>query len=152
MKLQWRDLDFDNGPLGIVTLRETKSHETRHVPMNELARETLEKCPKRIVDGKICPWVFSRPDGDALRSIRNGFEAAVKRAGITKHIRFHDLRHTFASHLVMKGVDLRTVAKLMGHRDIRVTMRYAHLAPEHLQAAVDVLAQRMAEPRRATRA
>jgi site-specific recombinase XerD len=51
------------------------------------------------------------------------------------------LRRTFASHLVMKGVDLRTVAKLMGHRDISVTMRYAHLAPDHLQAAVDVLAQ-----------
>ena len=48
----------------------------------------------------------------------------------------------FASHLTMKGVDLRTVAKLMGHKDIKVTMRYAHLAPEHLQAAVDVLTQR----------
>ena len=56
-----------------------------------------------------------------------------------------DLRHTFASHLVMKGVDLRTVAKLMGHRDIRVTMRYAHLVPDHLQAAVDVLAERPEE-------
>ena len=81
-------------------------------------------------------------DGEGLKSIRNGFEAAVKRAGIEKHIRFHDLRHTFASWLVMKGIDLRTVAKLVGHRDIRITMRYAHLAPEHLQAAVDALVLR----------
>ena len=58
---------------------------------------------------------------------------------LSQVIRFHDLRHTFASHLVMKGVDLRTVAKLMGHKDIKMTMRYAHLAPEHLQAAVDAL-------------
>ena len=54
----------------------------------------------------------------------------------------NDLRHTFASHLVMKGVDIRSVAKLMGHKDIKVTMRYAHLAPEHLQAAVDILETR----------
>ena len=63
----------------------------------------------------------------------------MRRANLDKHITFHDLRHTFASHLVMKGVDLSTVAKLMGHRDIRVTMRYSHLAPDHLQDAVDRL-------------
>ena len=73
--------------------------------------------------------------------IRNGFESAVRRAGIEKHIRFRDLRYTFASQPVMKGVDLRTVAALMGHRDIRVTMRYAHLAPDHLQGAVDLSTQ-----------
>ena len=84
-------------------------------------------------------FVFAKSTGEGLKSISNGFEGAVRRCKLGKHIRFHDLRHTFASHLVMKGVDLRTVAKLMGHRDIRVTMRYAHLAPDHLQAAVDVL-------------
>jgi len=52
------------------------------------------------------------------------------------------LRHTFVSHLVMRGVDLRTVAKLMGLRDIKMTMGYAHLAPGHLQAAVDGLVGR----------
>ena len=71
--------------------------------------------------------------------MRKVFSGSLKRAEITRHVRFHDLRHTFASHLVMKGVDLRTVANLMGHRDIKMTMRYAHLAPEHLQAAVDIL-------------
>ena len=96
---------------------------------------------RHVGRGEVCPWVF-HIGGEPLRSVRKVFEGSLKRADITRYIRFHDLRHTFASHLVMKGVDLRTVAKLLGHRDIKMTMRYAHLAPEHLQAAVDVLADR----------
>jgi site-specific recombinase XerD len=73
--------------------------------------------------------------------MRTSFENAVKRVGIA-HVRFHDLRHTFASHLVMGGVDIRTVQELLGHKDIRVTMRYAHLAPDHMRNAVKVLDRR----------
>ena len=57
-------------------------------------------------------------------------------AGI-EDFRFHDLRHTFASHLVMAGVDIRTVQELMGHKDIRMTMRYSHLSDAHLKEAVN---------------
>ena len=140
LSLQWRDVDFDMGERGIITIRKTKNHEIRYLPMNPLVRETLHGLPRNIASGKNESYVFAKSTGEGVKSLRNGYEAAVKRANLGKHIRFHDLRHTFASNLVMKGVDLRTVAKLMGHRDIRVTMRYAHLAPEHLQAAVDVLA------------
>ncbi|MSR84339.1 MAG: site-specific integrase [Candidatus Latescibacteria bacterium] len=138
-KLEWRDLDFQTG---FITVRYGKNGETRHIPMNSIVRQTLDKHPNRIVKGQACPYVFSRPDGSPFKWPEGGFQGALQRAGVTRHIRIHDLRHTFASHLVMKGIDLRTVAKLLGHRDIKMTMRYSHLAPEHLQAAVEVLTQR----------
>jgi len=142
-KLEWRDVDSNKSENALLTVRDTKNGDTRYVPMNSTVREALQKHPKRIVNGKICPLVFTSPVGNPITDVKKGFAGALKRAGINRHVRFHDLRHTFASHLTMKSVDLRTVAKLMGHRDIKMTMRYTHLAPDHLQAAVDALEVRM---------
>jgi site-specific recombinase XerD len=108
--------------------------------MNTVVRQALDAHPHRIVEGRVCPLVFAHEDGAPIYWLEHGYHGALNRAGITRHVRFHDLRHTFASHLVMRGVDIRTVAQLLGHRDIKVTMRYAHLAPQHLQSAVDTLA------------
>jgi len=66
------------------------------------------------------------------------FERACKRAGV-RDFRFHDLRHTFASYLTMGGGNIRTVQTLLGHKDLRMTMRYSHLSPEHLREAVLIL-------------
>ena len=70
--------------------------------------------------------------------IKHGFAAALKRADI-EDFRFHDLRHTFASQLAMANVDIRTVQELMGHKDIRMTMKYSHLSDAHLKEAVNRL-------------
>ncbi len=112
----------------------TKNYETRSIPMNKSLREFLEKHPRRIDTA----YIFTGPSGKPFSKTNYHFGRAVKRAGI-EHVRFHDLRHTFASHLVMKGVDLRTVQELLGHKDLRMTMKYAHLAPDHMRKAVEVL-------------
>ena len=67
----------------------------------------------------------------------------MRKSGI-KDFHFHDLRHTFASQLVMSGADLNTVRELLGHKSIQMTLRYSHLSPNHKQRAVDVLGRRIA--------
>lgn len=88
---------------------------------------------------------FSSGCGDAegnewtrIKDIKTAFHAALKRANLGD-FRFHDLRHTFAALLVMGGVDLATVKDLLGHKDFKMTLRYAHLAPAHKIAALGVL-------------
>src|SRR5439155_9508906 len=77
-------------------------------------------------------------DGRGWGAIRTAFESAVRKAGLPD-FRFHDLRHTAASHLVMRGASLSDVREILGHADLKMTMRYAHLSPAHLRRAVDRL-------------
>jgi integrase len=77
-------------------------------------------------------------DGEPVLGPRYWFEAALPKAKIRK-FSWHCLRHTFASRLVMAGVDLRTVQELMGHKSIEMTVRYSHLSPKHTLAAVERL-------------
>ena len=69
---------------------------------------------------------------------KHSFETAVKKAGI-EHCRFHDLRHTFASHLLMNGASLKDVQELLGHKTIEMTLRYGHLSQPHKMKAVNLL-------------
>ena len=75
---------------------------------------------------------------DDTKGAREWFEKALDAVGVAD-FRWHDLRHTFASRLAMAGVDIRTVQELMGHKTIQVTLRYAHLAPQHQLEAVQRL-------------
>ncbi|MFC1709321.1 site-specific integrase [Candidatus Omnitrophota bacterium] len=88
------------------------------------------------------PLANCRADGKPYTDIRKSFFTACKKSAIID-FRFHDLRHTFGSQLVMSGVDLNTVRELMGHKTLRMTLRYSHLPPDHKKRAVDVLSRRM---------
>jgi integrase len=85
------------------------------------------------------PYVFYDPTtGNFIGDVKRSFNTALRRAGI-RDFKFHDLRHTFASHLVMAGVDITTISRLLGHKSLTMTLRYSHLAPEHMTKAVDIL-------------
>ncbi len=88
------------------------------------------------------PYIFCNNKGKPYYDIRKSFFTALTKSGII-NFHFHDLRHTFASQLVMSGVDINTVRELLGHKDIRMTLRYSHLSPSYKRRAVDVLGQKM---------
>ncbi|MBI5598824.1 MAG: site-specific integrase [Deltaproteobacteria bacterium] len=132
LSLEWgRHVDLRHG---LILLDVTKNGERREVPINQTLREILSALVRRIGS----PYVFTDGEGRRYRDVKRSFASACRRAGI-KDFRFHDLRHTFASQLVMAGVDLTTVKELLGHKTLTMTLRYAHLAPAHLSNAVRVL-------------
>jgi len=135
LNLKWDDLDFRQK---IIYLLNTKNNEKKEIPMNQVVFYTLFKVKKHPES----PYVFCNKDGKPYGSVKTAFRNALKKAGI-KNFRFHDLRHTFASHLVMAGVDLNTVKELLGHKDIKMTLRYAHLSPDHKRRAVETLCNKM---------
>ena len=104
--------------------------------MDNTVCETLKVLPSSFKKG----YVFPSPvgEGQPLYDCRKQFSNAVTKAGI-HNFRFHDCRHTFASHLVMSGVDLMTVKELLGHATLTMTIRYSHLAPDHRMKAVKTL-------------
>jgi site-specific recombinase XerD len=116
---------------GIITVRAAyaKNGESRSVPMNKVLTETLQVIRINIPG---TTQAFCNRKGMPYRSFRTVFERPVRRADI-QDLTFHDLRHTFASRLVMAKVDLPAVNELMGHKDIKRTLRYTHLSAEHKQ-------------------
>ncbi len=131
LQLRWKDVDFQERRL---TALRTKTNEFRIIPMNGTVFQELQKIA-RHPEGD---YVFCNKNGVPYDNVRKSFDRALKVAGID-NFRFHDLRHTFASQLVMNGCNIRTVQQLMGHKDIKMTMRYSHLSKAHLQEAVGKL-------------
>ena len=134
--LTWGDVDL-TAKLLTVRGETAKTSRTRYIPLNQTALDTLKAWkPEKVEPGA---YVFpGRENGKPLTDIKTAWAQLLKSieekpiAGF----RVHDLRHTFASKLVQAGVDLNTVRELLGHSDIKMTLRYAHLAPEHRAAAV----------------
>jgi site-specific recombinase XerD len=119
----------------VLTIPRSKNGETRHVPLNATALSALAEFRKR---GDGAGPVIRSLEGEPLAGPRYWFEPALPKAKV-RNFSWHCLRHTFASRLVMAGVDLRTVQELMGHKSIEMTVRYSHLTPKHTLAAVQRL-------------
>jgi len=127
-QLKWGDISK-----GMMTIhgKGAKSGQTRHIPLNQTALDAL-----REWRGDVIPIPTMEVFGH--KWLDKSWKTLMKRAQI-ENFTFHCTRHTFASRLVMKGVALNTVRDLMGHSSIEMTLRYAHLAPENLKSAVELI-------------
>jgi integrase len=139
LSLKWDNVDLKND---FILLDITKNGERREIPINGTLHDTMTNILRRVD----VPYVFyDGTTGRRFNNIQTSFTTAFTKAKI-RDFRFHDLRHTFASHLVMAGIDVTTIKELLGHKTLTMTLRYAHLAPSHKTRAVDILDNTINEP------
>ena len=139
VNLHWSDVDLENK---FLTVRnrdgfKSKSGHERSVPLAGDAVKALKRFQERKGDDSDGPVIVDR-NGDPVKPnrITKRFKTFVEKAGLSKRLRFHSLRHTCASWLSMKGVPLRVIQAIMGHSEISVTERYSHLQPEVMTRAM----------------
>ncbi|MCH8014476.1 MAG: site-specific integrase [Candidatus Dadabacteria bacterium] len=126
LNLKWEDVDLKEE---YILVRDSKNYESRTISIHPTLKETLSHL-KTISESD---FTF-----EGRKTIKRAWQKALRLSGIA-HCRFHDLRHTFASNLVMNGVDIVTVAELMGHKDLSMTKRYSHPSPQHKKQAINKL-------------
>ena len=136
--LEWSHVDLQAGLIHLQA-ENTKTNKGRTIPMStDVVRVIRERGQYRA---RHCPgskWVLCDSKGHRFLDLRRSFKTALKEARI-HDFRWHDMRHTFAAWLVTAGVRLPEVRDLLGHGSVRMTERYAHLAPENLRDAVTKL-------------
>ena len=132
--LKWSAVNFSTNTI-TATGDTTKTNDTRHIPMNKETVSVLEHWKKQAGKSR---YVFPNQEGGRLEDVKSAWLRLLERAKI-HGFRWHDMRHDFASRLVMAGVPLNTVRDLLGHSDIKMTLRYAHLAPGTKAAAVELI-------------
>jgi integrase len=138
LNLEWSRIDLDNRHF-LLEARHTKGRRRRTVPLNDGALDALVRL-KVWQDTHLpgCAWAFGWRQDRPITTFKTSWKATLKRASI-ENFRIHDLRHTFASWLVMQGESLYVVKDLLGHASITQTEIYAHLAPSQAAAAVQRL-------------
>jgi integrase len=137
LNLRWLDIDLENR---LIYVGQTKTGIPRYVPLSTRLHDVFIRVPRSTGNG----FIFTGEPrigkiGLPFHDVRSSFDSACEKAGI-ENFRFHDLRHTAASHMVMVGVPLKTVAEILGHTTTAMTERYSHLLPEHKLKAVDGVA------------
>ena len=143
LTLKWSNVDLENG---IITIDQTntKSKKTRRVPMSSTLKTLLRE--QKLKSGG-SEYVFLSHAGEAYKShqsLKGAFERACEKSGLVS-FRFHDLRHTAATRMIERGASIVAVSKILGHCDIKMTMRYSH--PENsLKEAVELLSDKFSTP------
>lgn len=127
LSLRWRDVDLVRAQ---ITFQQTKNQERRTVPVTGLALTQLTQLPQALPQALPHDYLFASQDGQRPSAIRQAWETACRRAGLTD-FRFHDLRHSAASYLAMSGASLLEIAAILGHKTLQMTQRYAHLSDAH---------------------
>lgn len=130
--LEWTSVDWERRLISVEGAH-AKSGKTRHVPMNQTCFDTLQQWQRQT--NPESGLVFPGTSGGMLDNVKRSWTAVLEQAEIS-NFRWHDMRHDFASQLVMNGVDLNTVRDLLGHADIKTTLIYAHLSPRTKMDAV----------------
>ncbi|WP_022855985.1 tyrosine-type recombinase/integrase [Thermodesulfobacterium thermophilum] len=131
LNLRWKDIMWE---AGVAYLRDSKANRPRVIVLSDCVIDMLDE-RKRKLNAKEDERVFKHSDSE----FRRAFKRALKSAGLPESIRIHDLRHTFASWLAIKGVPIQQIKELLGHSQITTTLRYAHLNPETLRRVVNTL-------------
>ena len=146
MTLRWRNVLFEGDTTALVLLEQTKNSEPRGVPLAGKAFETvraLRDAHKKANHGKVNSAALLFPSTrtkDRPVQMRKSWETALERAGI-EHFRFHDLRHTTASYLAMEGATAPEIAEVLGHKDLQMVKRYAHLSKAHISKVLEKMHQ-----------
>lgn len=128
MSLNWKSVDLENR---MIYVPRPKERRPKHIPINDALLEWFRNMPQERREGRL----FRH------KSPRRAFDNAARKAGLTG-LRFHDLRHTYASWLAMSGIPLHTISDLLGHSTPNLTKRYAHLSPQHRLDAANVAGER----------
>ena len=134
-KQELLNLKWDEIQGGYIYLRKTKTSTSRQIPINDDLDTLFKRIRKRQGLGSKYVFIFQ---GKRVDDVTNGFNAALKRAGI-QDFTFHDLRHTFASHFIMRGGNPKALQEILGHTTLTMTMKYAHLAQDHKKKAINRL-------------
>lgn len=151
LSLKWSDINFEHGRSGIIRFYRTKNQNERTDYLMLSTREALlhwrghqeAMRTKRKIDYNGSNLVFSHLDGSPIKCFNRAWWSALKIAGI-KDFHYHDLRHTFCSNLIMAGAGLKEVKEMIGHSDISMTDRYAHLSMEHRRQKQNALSEHYA--------
>ena len=134
-RLRWEQVDFEQR---IISVFAPKTGKTREVPLNEVTERILQFWKLGRKNDHV---FYNFNTGEPFHDLKAGFQLACKKAGLSD-VTWHTLRHTFASRLVKRGVDIVTVKELLGHSTITVTMLYAHTNLAAKQEALRKLAQK----------